>query len=267
MEKSKEEPHIIDYDSDSDEFSDAIDTHADFKAEDDFFDVPEWREEKAKNEDENELSDKDESETEASIQDLKDQKLKERIELEEKLSEEERLNRKEEALDFKKIGNDLYLAGENVEAAQNYDQALDICPLCYKEDRAILLSNKAAANLKMGLQEKAIENCSEAIELNPNYVKAILRRAQTYEDTDKPHEAMKDFEKVLELDPANKEARMAVMRLPEKIREKDEKLKEEMMDGLKKLGNMCLKPFGLSTNNFNMVQDPNTGGYNIQFNK
>ena len=63
----------------------------------------------------------------------------------------------------------------------------------------------------MGHPEKAIENCSEAIELNPNYVKAILRRAQTYEDTDKPHEAMKDFEKILELDPGNKEARMAVM--------------------------------------------------------
>ena len=74
-----------------------------------------------------------------------------------------------------------------------------------------MLSNKAAANLKMGLQEKAIENCSEAIELNPNYVKAILRRAQTYEDTDKPHEAMKDFEKILELDPGNKDARMAVL--------------------------------------------------------
>ena len=74
-----------------------------------------------------------------------------------------------------------------------------------------MLSNKAAANLKMGHPEKAIENCSEAIELNPNYVKAILRRAQTYEDTDKPHEAMKDFEKILELDPGNKKARMAVM--------------------------------------------------------
>ena len=81
----------------------------------------------------------------------------------------------------------------------------------FQEDRAILLSNKAAASLKMGQKEKAIEDCTEALELNPNYVKALLRRAQTYEDTDKPHEAMKDFEKILELDPGNKDARMAVL--------------------------------------------------------
>ena len=77
------------------------------------------------------------------------------------------------------------------------------------------------------------QECTNALELNPNYVKALLRRAQTYEDTDKPHEAMKDFEKVLEFDPGHKDARMAVMRLPEKIKTKDEKLKEEMMCKLK----------------------------------
>merc|ERR1711935_537154 len=228
MEKSNQEPRVIDYNSDSDEFSDAIDTHEEIKGDDDFFDVPEWRETKAEKQ-EDRLSEKDESETEASIQDLKEQKLKERIESEAKLSDEEKSEKKKEALDLKKTGNELYLAGENIEAVKNYDQALDICPLSFKEDRAILLSNKAAASLKMGQKEKAIEDCSEALELNPNYVKALLRRAQTYEDIDKPHEAMKDFEKILELDPGNKDSRMAVLRLPEKIREKDEKLKAEMM--------------------------------------
>ena len=47
MEKSNQEPRVIDYNSDSDEFSDAIDTHEEIKGDDDFFDVPEWRETKA----------------------------------------------------------------------------------------------------------------------------------------------------------------------------------------------------------------------------
>jgi len=39
----------------------------------------------------------------------------------------------------------------------------------------------------------------------------LIRRGQTFENSDKPHEALKDFEKVLEIDPEHKDARFAVM--------------------------------------------------------
>ena len=116
----------------------------------------------------------------------------------------------------------------------------------------------------MGLSDLAIKNCSKAVELNPSYLKALLRRAEIYEETEKLDEALKDYQSVLELDPKNVVAHKAVRELPAKIKERNEELKAEMMDNLKKLGNMCLKPFGLSTNNFKMEQNE-SGSYNIQF--
>lgn len=55
------------------------------------------------------------------------------------------------------------------------------------------------------------------MELNPSYLKAYLRRAQLYEETDKLDEALEDFKKVLTFDPVNSEANYAVrvsVRLP-----------------------------------------------------
>ncbi|CAH1999935.1 unnamed protein product [Acanthoscelides obtectus] len=114
-------------------------------------------------------------------------------------------------------------------------------------------------------KKSAIDDCSKAIELNKLYVKVYLRRAKLYEDTEKLDESLEDYKKILEMDPANKEAREAQIRLPPKIAERNEKMKNEMLGKLKDLGNMFLKPFGLSTQNFEMNQDPNSGGYSINF--
>lgn len=80
-------------------------------------------------------------------------------------------------------------------------------------------------------------------------------------------ESLSDFKKVLEIDPENTEARNAQIRLPPLINQKNEKMKEEMIEKLKDLGNMVLRPFGLSTSNFEMKQDPTTGSYSINFNQ
>lgn len=50
-----------------------------------------------------------------------------------------------------------------------------------------------------------------AIALDPEYLRALLRRAELYEQTEKLDEALEDYQKVLERDPNNVAARQAAM--------------------------------------------------------
>ncbi|XP_053188204.1 tetratricopeptide repeat protein 1 [Scomber japonicus] len=181
------------------------------------------------------------------------------------LTEEERESRRQQSLTVKEKGNSHFKAGDWLEAEQSYTESLVLCPVCFSRERSVLFSNRAAARLHMDRKDQAISDCSRAIELNPDYVRALQRRAELYEQTDKLDEALEDYKKVLDQDPTHGGARRACMRLPQQIQERNEKLKEEMMSKLKDLGNLILRPFGLSTNNFQLNQDSETGSYSVNF--
>lgn len=259
---------VIEADSDSDHFEDATDSgegHHDFDRPEEW---GEAREEVRGEEDEDdgvkgEEEVKDSTGAVAGSPDYVDESVLESWEGSLEVAELEQ--RRLEGVGCKLEGNTLYLEGRTMEACDKYTQGLRVVPLRFPQDRAVLYANRAQMKKVLGLPEQAVANCSQAILLHPAYTKALLRRAEVYEETDKLDEALKDYQAVLELEPRHVEANRAVRRLPAKIEERNEKMKAEMFDNLKKLGNMCLNPFGLSTDNFKMEQDPSTGSYNIQF--
>ncbi|XP_034660049.1 tetratricopeptide repeat protein 1 [Drosophila subobscura] len=193
--------------------------------------------------------------------------LEELRDLEKLLSVEELAANKEKADKLKLEGNELFKNDNAQRAIEIYTEGLNVCPSDSSKERAVLFGNRAAAKIKLEANKSAIDDCTKAIELWPEYVRVLLRRAKLFEQDDRPDEALEDYKKVCELDPGQPEAREAQIRLPPIINERNEKLKTEMMANLKDLGNMILKPFGLSTQNFQMNQDPNTGSYSFNFNQ
>ncbi|KAF7993954.1 hypothetical protein HCN44_011223 [Aphidius gifuensis] len=234
--------------------------------DDKFYDVHDNLNEFDKHDDENlEYFDSvDEQKPELNHDNVDEEALKDR---ELNLSDDDKEKLRTEAEKLKNEGNNLFKLLNYDKAIETYTQGIQTCPLAFDNDRAILYANRAAAKSKCDKKTSAIDDCSKAIELNPKYLKAMLRRAQLYEQDDKLDEALADYQKVLEIDSSNWDALDATRRLPPKIQERNEKLKVEMMGKLKDLGNMILKPFGLSTNNFQMDQDPATGGYSVKFNQ
>ncbi|KAK0572362.1 hypothetical protein LWI29_030460 [Acer saccharum] len=171
-----------------------------------------------------------------------------------------------EASDAKLEGNRLFVEGKYEEALVKYEVALGVASGPETNElRSVCHSNRGICFFKLEKYEDTIRECSKALELNPTYMKALVKRGEAYEKCEKLEEAIVDMKKILELDPSNDQARRAIIRLEPLAAEKREKMKEEMIAKLKDMGNSVLGRFGMSVDNFKAVKDPNTGSYSISF--
>lgn len=68
--------------------------------------------------------------------------------------------------------------------------------------------NLALCYLKLNKTKDCISSCDEALEIEPNNVKALFRKGLAYLQTNDYELALKQFEKLLEIDPNNAEAKI-----------------------------------------------------------
>lgn len=105
--------------------------------------------------------------------------------------------------------------------------------------------------------------------------KALLRRAKARHEVGgwaSLQGSMEDYQALSkpphQLSSLDQKAVQAAMRmLPAQLNTAKDTEMADMMGKLKQLGNGILKPFGLSTDNFQFQQDPKSGGYSMNFNQ
>lgn len=96
-------------------------------------------------------------------------------------------DRKDYAAKLKAAGNKAYGAKDYERAIDLYGQAI----LCKSDP--VFYSNRAACYNAKSDWEKVIEDTTAAINLDPEYVKALNRRANAYEQSEKYSEALLDY--------------------------------------------------------------------------
>jgi len=127
---------------------------------------------------------------------------------EKKVNEEQKEKRQEKEtkilsfFDLKEEGNKCVQKGKYKEAIKSYDQCVELMP---KEIPSY--TNRALCFLKLKEPEKAIADCTTALKINKNHVKALFRRAQGQKMLNKYKESLADLALVLKLEPSNNAAK------------------------------------------------------------
>lgn len=111
------------------------------------------------------------------------------------------------AHELKEEGNKRFLGKDYAGALQQYDMALKLIPKTHPE-RAVFHSNRAACLMQMKPidYDTVISECTLALQVQPGFVRALLRRARAFEAVGKHEMAMQDVQVLLSADPNHRDA-------------------------------------------------------------
>ncbi|KAH6929975.1 hypothetical protein HPB50_007727 [Hyalomma asiaticum] len=99
----------------------------------------------------------------------------------------------ERAKAFKNQGNKYFKEGKFDKAIDCYTEAIALCPPQNKNELATFYQNRAAAYENLKNYTAVIADCTRAIDLNFQYVKALHRRAKAYEIVNELDKCLEDI--------------------------------------------------------------------------
>ncbi|XP_057685990.1 mitochondrial import receptor subunit TOM70-like [Corythoichthys intestinalis] len=97
-------------------------------------------------------------------------------------------------------GNKYFEAGKYENAIQCFTEAIALCPTEQKSDLSTFYQNRAAAYEQQMKWTKVVQDCSQAVTLNPPYMEALFRRAKAHEQLGNKKECLEDVTAVLILE-------------------------------------------------------------------
>eukprot|EP01013_Petalomonas_cantuscygni_P018273 TRINITY_DN35668_c0_g1_i1.p1 TRINITY_DN35668_c0_g1~~TRINITY_DN35668_c0_g1_i1.p1 ORF type:complete len:290 (-),score=40.67 TRINITY_DN35668_c0_g1_i1:310-1095(-) len=103
----------------------------------------------------------------------------------------------------KRLGNALFKDSNYTEAAEFYSRAIQLAEQQGKRDGelAVYYINRAACHSQTHSYKNVVADCTTALEVDPQCVKAHLRRAIAYEGLEKWKDAAADYKEVQRLAP------------------------------------------------------------------
>jgi len=127
---------------------------------------------------------------------------------------------------LKREGNQCFVVQKNYpKAIQKYTEALEVETGASEqeglaEERAKLFANRAECKIRLGKFEEAVEDCEQALSLQPRYVKASYRKAKCLDELGKTQEAVEILKHSLKYEKNNDSERL-LANYQAKLRQQD----------------------------------------------